>query len=85
MNGSSNVAGIHVAGYSTDGTASHPVRPEPVNHLIAKISLTGYYNWQLSVYDEVADEIRVDATLKSSFNGLHSKATHYFRNFTNWK
>jgi len=23
----------------------------------------------LSVYDEVADEIRVDATLKSSFNG----------------
>lgn len=44
MNGSSNVAGIHVAGYSTDGTASHPVRPEPVNHLIAKISLTGYYN-----------------------------------------
>jgi len=28
----------------TDGTASHPMGPETVNHLIAKISLTGYYN-----------------------------------------
>jgi len=44
MSCSSSVAGIHVAGYSTDGTSSHPRRPEPVIHLIAKISSTGNYN-----------------------------------------
>jgi hypothetical protein len=65
MSVSTSVARIHVAGYSTNGTASHPSRPEPVNYLIMKFSLTSNYNWDLSVYGEVADEISIQILLSS--------------------